>query len=182
MKPRFFATPAKWRAWLAANHASADELWVGFYKKESGKPSITWPESVDQALCFGWIDGLRKSIDADSYMIRFTPRKPASNWSAVNIERARQLIELGFMQPAGLERFNARDETKSRNYSFERAHVTFDKAQEKEFRREKSAWRFFEAQPPGYRKLATWWVVSARQEDTRAKRLRTGGDLSASSP
>ena len=176
MKPtaadvRFFATPAKFRDWLQKNHASASELWVGFYRKDSGKPSITWPESVDEALCFGWIDGIRKTIDKSSYKIRFTPRKPKSNWSKVNIARVAELQRLGRMQPPGLAAFARRDETKS-GYSYEqRKHAALDPAMEKEFRQHTSAWKFFAAQPPGYRKLAAWYVISAKQDATRAKRL-----------
>jgi len=171
MKPRFFKTSADFRKWLAANHDSTDELIVGFYRKDSGKPSITWPESVDQALCFGWIDGVRKSFGPDSYTIRFTPRKPRSIWSAVNVKRATQLIEDGLMQPAGLRAFERRDEAKTNQYSYERAHAELDAAQVKCFRANKKAWTFFQAQPPSYRRLTSWWVVSAKQEATREKRL-----------
>ena len=171
MKPTFFATPAAFRKWLTSNHEKAKELLVGYYKKGSGKPSMTWPESVDQALCFGWIDGVRKSIDEDSYTIRFTPRRPNSIWSAVNIKKAEVLIEQGLMQPAGRRAFDARDPAKTNRYSFEQQNIAFDADTEKRFKSNKRAWSFFEAQPPGYRKIATFWVMSAKQEATRAKRL-----------
>jgi len=173
MDPTFFATPDAFRRWLSSHHDSAAELWVGYYKKGSDKPSITWPESVDQALCFGWIDGVRKSLGEDSYMIRFTPRRARSIWSAVNTKRAQELIELGLMQAAGLKAFSQRDEQKTRQYSFERDRVELGAALEKQFRARKRAWTFFQAQPPGYRKTATWWVMSAKQEATRVRRLAT---------
>ncbi|TSA19457.1 bacteriocin-protection protein [bacterium] len=171
MKPIFFAMPAVFRHWLKKNHASTKELWVGFYRKGTGKPSMTWPESVDQALCFGWIDGLRKSFDAESYMIRFTPRKPTSIWSAVNSKRAQELTRLGLMQPAGMKAFEVRDAKKSNLYSFEQKHVRLKSAYEKQFRANRNAWQFFQSQPPSYQKTATWWVVSAKQEATRQRRL-----------
>lgn len=170
-KPMFFASSQKLRQWLQRNHASARELWVGLYKKDSGKPSITWPELVDQLLCFGWIDGMRKSVDGDSYTNRVTPRKPGSTWSAVNTKRAQELIELGLMQPAGRAAFDARDEEKTRRYSYERTRARLRKDYESEFRANRAAWEYFQQQPPGYRKLAIGWVVSAKQEDTRLRRL-----------
>jgi len=172
--PRFFPTPADFRDWFIANHESAEELWVGFYKKGSGRQSITWPESVDEALCFGWIDGIRKSIDAEAYVIRFTPRKRGSIWSKVNIARAKALAREGRMNPAGLRAFEARDEKKSGVYSFEqRESAKFDGAELKQFRANKAAWKFFEAQPPGYRRLVTYWVVTAKKPETRTRRLAT---------
>jgi uncharacterized protein YdeI (YjbR/CyaY-like superfamily) len=171
-KPVFFATPAKFRAWLQKNHARISEQWVGFHKKDSGRPSITWPESVDQALCFGWIDGLRKSIDGASYMIRFTPRKPGSTWSAINIRRAKELKRLGLMSAAGLRAFAKRTPEKSAAYSYEQRHnARFSAAQEKRFRENKKAWEFFRARPPGYQRTATYWVASAKKEETQARRL-----------
>lgn len=135
---------------------------------------MTWSESVDQALCFGWIDGLRKSLNGDSYMIRFTPRKPGSTWSAVNVKRARELIDAGLMQPAGLEAFERRPEDRSGLYSYEqRGAARLDPESEAQFRSNEPAWEFFESQPPWYRKAAVWWVVSARREDTRRRRLAT---------
>jgi len=146
-------------------------LWVGFHKKTTGDASMTWEESVDQALCFGWIDGLRKSIDDKSYMIRFTPRRPDSMWSAVNIRRVRELKKLGLMKPAGLRAFTNRDPEKSERYSFEQMNVAFAAAQTRKFRANKKAWAFFQSEPPSYRKLSTWWVISAKREDTKLKRL-----------
>ena len=172
VSPNFFATPAEFRAWLEAHHASVKELWVGFYKKDSGKPSITWPESVDEALCFGWIDGLRKSIDDASYKIRFTPRKPRSTWSAVNINRVAELTQTGLMYPAGLKAFAERTEDKSVIYSYEQRKLAeLDPAAEQQFRANQAAWEFFQTQPAGYRNTAIWWVVSAKQEATRQSRL-----------
>ncbi|HUF27418.1 MAG TPA: YdeI/OmpD-associated family protein [Gemmatimonadaceae bacterium] len=174
MKPTFFATPARFRRWLERHHDSAAELWVGFYKKGSGRPSITWPESVDEALCFGWIDGIRKSLDDDSYVIRFTPRRRGSNWSAVNTRRATELIAEGRMRPAGLAAFEARDPAKAGVYSFEqRASARLDAAAEATFRKNRAAWRFFESLAPGYRRIALWWVISAKRAETRERRLQT---------
>jgi uncharacterized protein YdeI (YjbR/CyaY-like superfamily) len=174
MTPTFFAIPADFRRWLKQHHATASELWVGFHKKGTGRPSITWPESVDDGLCFGWIDGIRKALDAESYVIRFTPRKKGSTWSAVNMWRVQELIRNGRMQPAGMEAFDARDPKKSGIYSFEqRQAATLDKAAQAKFKANRPAWKFFESQPPGYRKIATYWVVSAKREDTRARRLET---------
>ncbi len=171
-KPTFFATPADFRAWLDEYHARAGALWVGFYKKSSGKPSITWPESVDQALCYGWIDGIRKGLDDLSYTIRFTPRQTLSTWSAVNIKRAKELIELGLMQPSGLEAFEARADERSAVYSYEQRHAAdLGAAYEQRFRANEKAWEFFQACPASYRKATTWWVVSAKREETKLKRL-----------
>ena len=171
MKPTFFATPAKFRAWLERNHDRAAELLVGFYKKDSGKPSITWPESVDEALCFGWIDGVRRRIDDESYSIRFTPRRKGSIWSAVNIRRAEELKKSGRMAPAGLAAYDARDEAKSRIYSFENRPRELPAEYEKKFRANRTAWKFFSEQPPGYRRLMIFWIMSAKKQETRAKRL-----------
>lgn len=179
MEPHFFASPAAFRAWLKKHHASATELLVGFYKKDSGKSSITWPESVDQALCFGWIDGVRRRIDDVSYSIRFTPRKPVSNWSAINIARVAELTKLGLMQPAGLRAFEKRREEKSAIYAYENAVRTLDPADEKRFRANRKAWQFFNAQAPSYRRVCIYWVTSAKKEETRARRLATLIDDSA---
>ena len=179
MNPHFFESPAAFRKWLEKNHASASELLVGFYKKDSGKPSITWPESVDQALCFGWIDGVRRRIDDVSYSIRFTPRKRTSNWSAINIARVAELTKLGMMRPAGLKAFEHRREEKSAIYAYENAVRTLDPADEKKFRANRKAWEFFSAQPPGYRRLSIYWITSAKKEETRARRLATLIDDSA---
>jgi uncharacterized protein YdeI (YjbR/CyaY-like superfamily) len=180
MQPCFFATPAEFRAWLEANHERGRELWVGFYKKGSGKPSVTWPESVDEALCFGWIDGLRRGIDDVSYAIRFTPRKPRSIWSAVNINRVAELTRLGLMRPAGLKAFADRSSERSRVYSFEqKGDVELGEAYEQRFRANGAAWDFFQAQAAWRRRTATWWVISAKKEETRQKRLATLIDDSA---
>ena len=173
MKPKFFKTPSDFRKWLAANHTSATELLVGFYKKDSGKPSITWPQSVDEALCFGWIDGIRRSIDDVSYSIRFTPRRPRSIWSAVNTKRAGELIEQGLMQPAGLKAFEARKEYRSGIYAYEQRSAELPDEYEQKLKRNSKAWKFFHAQPPGYRKLMQWRIVSAKKEETRLARLQT---------
>jgi uncharacterized protein YdeI (YjbR/CyaY-like superfamily) len=171
MKPTFFPTPAAFRAWLEQHHAEADVLWVGYYKVGSGKPSITWPESVDEALCFGWIDGVRKRVDDSSYAIRFTPRKPGSTWSSVNIKRAQALIERGQMRPAGLKAYEARKENKSGIYSYEQRSVDLAEPYNGLLKKHKAAWSFFQAQPAYYRKAVSWWVLSAKQEGTRRKRL-----------
>jgi uncharacterized protein YdeI (YjbR/CyaY-like superfamily) len=173
MKPTFFPTPAAFRKWLETNHPSATELLVGFYKKDSGKPSITWPESVDQALCFGWIDGVRRRIDDVSYSIRFTPRKQISNWSAINIARVAELTRLGLMRPAGLRAFEQRREDKPAIYAYENALRTLDPADEKTFRANRKAWKFFNAQAPSYRRVCIYWVTSAKKVETRARRLAT---------
>ena len=172
MKMTFFKSPGDFRRWLEKHHADTHELWVGYYKKGSGHPSITWPESVDEALCFGWIDGIRKSVDDISYTIRFTPRRRGSTWSAINIKRAAELIKQGLMQPAGLKAFQARKEYKSGIYSYEQRTAQLDAPYEKIMRQNKAAWDFFQAQPASYRKLACWWVVSAKKEETRLKRLQ----------
>jgi uncharacterized protein YdeI (YjbR/CyaY-like superfamily) len=168
----FFASPVDFRKWLEQNHADATELWVGFYRKDSGRPSITWPESVDEALCFGWIDGIRKRIDAQSYKIRFTPRRGISYWSLLNIQRVAELTRTERMRPAGLKAFAQRTPERSGNYSYEnRKSAKMDKRAEKQIRASPAAWRFFQAQPPSYRQAVTWWVMSAKKEETRAKRL-----------
>ncbi len=181
VRPTFFKTAASFRDWLERNHATASELLVGFYKKGSGKPSITWPESVDQALCFGWIDGIRRRIDDVSYSIRFTPRRRSSIWSAVNIRRAKELGEQQMMHPAGSRAFEQRSEEKSRIYSYERERAMLTPADEKRFRANKKAWKFFSEQPAGYRRLTAHWVTSAKKEETRARRLTTLIEASAES-
>jgi uncharacterized protein YdeI (YjbR/CyaY-like superfamily) len=174
MEPTFFATAAEWRAWLARHHESATEVWVGFHKRGTGRPSITWPESVDHALCFGWIDGVRKSLGPESYVIRFTPRRRGSTWSSVNLRRVEELARLGLMQPAGRAAYAARTDAKSGIYAYEqREHARLTPAEERAFKRNKAAWTFFQAQPAWYRKTATYWVVSAKRETTRASRLAT---------
>lgn len=173
MPVTFFANPALFRDWLEEHHQRRTELVVGFYKKGSGKPSISWPESVDAALSFGWIDGVRRRIDDQSYSIRFTPRKARSVWSAVNIKRVEELTAQGLMRPAGLKAFEARLAERSAIYSFEQRNIAFAAAQERQFRANKAAWTFFQSQAPSYRRAATWWVVSAKREETKAKRLAT---------
>jgi len=171
--PRFFATPAAWRAWLERHHATGTELWVGFRRRGSGLPSITWPESVDEALCFGWIDGLRRSLDEAGYVIRFTPRKPKSIWSDVNTKRYQQLLREGLVHASGKAAFSRREASRAGLYSFEQAVVELPPAYEKTFRANRKAWSHFSASRPSYRRAATWWVISARQEPTRARRLAT---------
>lgn len=169
----FFPTPEDFGNWLAEHHDERDELWVGYYKKATGKPSMTWPESVDEALCHGWIDGVRKSIDRQAYKIRFTPRRPGSHWSLVNLGRVAVLIAEGRMTPHGLAVYEARVPENSGRYSFERERAELSAEQVADFRAEPRAWDFWNAQPPGYRKQATWWVVSAKREETRERRLAT---------
>ncbi len=171
-KPTFFPTPADFRAWLQAHHDKFQELLVGFYKKDSGRLSITWPESVEVALCFGWIDGVRKSLNDTSYTIRFTPRKPTSTWSSININLVRKLTKQGLMHPAGLKAFAARNAKKSGIYSYEqRKNPKFTREQEKQFRDNKTAWEFFRSQAPWYQRVTTYWVISAKREETKIKRL-----------
>jgi uncharacterized protein YdeI (YjbR/CyaY-like superfamily) len=171
MDAMFFPTPADFRAWLAEHHDSETELWVGLHKKASGRPGITWPESVDQALCYGWIDAVRKSIDAESYRIRFTRRKPGSHWSKVNIKRIGELIEQGLVQPAGLKAFESRSEGKSGRASYEQESVEFPPEYLAELKSDAAAWTFFSTQAPSHQRTATWWVISAKREETRRKRL-----------
>lgn len=168
--PYFFKSPAEYRAWLERNHETAKELWIGFYRKATGKPSLTWEQVVDESLCFGWIDGIRKSIDDESFKQRVTPRRPTSIWSQVNIRKIGELTAAGLMKPMGVAAFEKRDE--KRTYSYE----TFSSAkltpkQEKLFRANKPAWEFWQKQPPGYKRLASHYVVSAKQEATRERRL-----------
>lgn len=173
MKPTFFKTAAEFRAWLQKHHQTKPELIVGFYRKDSGKPSITWQESVDEALCFGWIDGIRRKHSEIAYSNRFTPRRPTSNWSAINIARVAELTRLGRMTAAGLAAFAKRQERKSRIYTYEQKHdeVRFPPELEKKFRANKKAWAFFQTLPPYYRRGETRWVSSAKGEETRLRRL-----------
>lgn len=169
---QFFSSFYDFRAWLEAHHSKAPELWVGYYKKASGAPSITYPESVDQALCFGWIDGVRKSVDANRYAIRFTPRRPKSVWSTINTQRLQELIKLGVITPAGLKAFQARNPKRSALYSREAASPRkLDDAYEKKLKANKKAWDFWQRQPPGYQRMASGWVMSAKREETRLRRL-----------
>lgn len=171
MEPKFFKKQSDFRKWLEKNHQKETELIVGFYKVDSGKPSMSWSESVDEALCFGWIDAVRKSIDAERYQIRFTRRKPSSIWSAVNIRKMEELTAKGLMQPAGLAIFEHRKEEKSKVYAHENAEVTLSPEFEKQFKKNKKAWEYFQSLAPSYRKPATNWVMSAKQEATQLKRL-----------
>ena len=167
----FFPTQKNLRKWFEKNHKKEKELFVGYYKLSSGKPSITWSQSVDEALCFGWIDSIRKSIDEESYCNRFTPRNPKSNWSAINIKKVEELTKLGLMKPEGLHAFSLRKENNSKIYSYENPTVSFDKSYEKKFKTNKEAWTFFQLTAPSYQKITTRWVISAKQETTRLKRL-----------
>jgi uncharacterized protein YdeI (YjbR/CyaY-like superfamily) len=173
-KPVFFRTPAEFRRWLRANHAKASELWVGYYKKGTELPSITWPESVDEALCYGWIDGIRKSLDEISYATRFTPRRAGSVWSAINIAKMKRLTAAKRVRPAGLHVYEVRDPKKVQRYSFEQLTAAAKLSQKEiaKFKKNAKAWRFFAVQPPGYRRTAMWYVVSGKRESTRALRLK----------
>jgi uncharacterized protein YdeI (YjbR/CyaY-like superfamily) len=174
MEPIFFESPAELRAWLEQNHGTETELLVGAYRKATGKPSVTWPQIVDEALCFGWIDGIRRGIDDESWSIRLTPRKPTSNWSSVNIRRVAELEREGRMKPAGRAAFERRSAERSGIYSYEqRKKARLDPDQERAFQANEAAYEFFRLQPPGYRRTATHWVVSAKREETRRKRLAT---------
>ena len=170
--PMFFADATAFRCWLEAHADCARELLVGFHKVGSGSPSMTWPESVDEALCFGWIDGVRRRIDESSYSIRFTPRKANSIWSAVNIAKVERLRAQGRMRPAGEAAFARRSEARSAVYSFEQATVAELSAEElHSFARDHAAWTYFESAPPGYRKTVLHWVTTAKKATTRAERL-----------
>jgi uncharacterized protein YdeI (YjbR/CyaY-like superfamily) len=171
MKPTFFKTRAEFRTWLGKRHATTRELLVGFYRRSSGKPGISYQEAVDEALCFGWIDGVKRRVDESSYTHRFTPRKPDSIWSVVNTKRAKALVELGLMAPPGLQAFERRDRKKTKQYSYERAQPVFDPAIERAFKANAPAWTFFRSQPPGYQRLLTFWIMSAKKDEARLRRL-----------
>ncbi|GGH02817.1 YdeI/OmpD-associated family protein [Mucilaginibacter phyllosphaerae] len=171
MEPVFFETPASFRAWLQKHADKETELLVGFYKTGSGKPGITWPQAVDEALCFGWIDGVRRSLGEESYCIRFTPRKPGSIWSAVNIKKVALLTEKGLMQPAGLAAYAKRREERSAVYSFEVEAIALKHEYELQFKNNKKAWDFFQKQAPWYKKLSIHRVMTAKQEKTQLSRL-----------
>jgi len=171
IKPKFFAKQESFRKWLDKNHEKKDELWVGFYKLASSLPSMNWSESVDQALCYGWIDGIRKSIDDKSYMIRFTPRRPNSNWSAVNVKKVKELSKQNLMQPAGIAAYKKLEKDKSKIYSFEQNSIKLDSVYKIEFKKNEKAWKYFEASASSYKNLTTWWVMSAKREETRQRRL-----------
>lgn len=169
--PIFFENQLVFRDWLQQNHETANELIVGFYKISSHKPSLTWSQSVDQALCFGWIDGVRRTIDDESYCIRFTPRKSTSIWSAINIKKVEELQKLGSMKPEGQKAFDLRKEDRSKIYSHEKEPVKLEPAYEKQFKTNKIAWDFFNAQAPSYKKIMIYWIMNAKQEKTRLARL-----------
>jgi len=180
MKPKFFKTPDDFRAWLNKHHADTPELWVGFYKKASGKGGISYQDGVDAALCYGWIDGIKKRVDAHSYTHRFSPRRKRSIWSLVNTRRMAQLIKEKLVAEPGLRAFNERDDKRSGVYSFEQRQQPLAPAYEKLFKANQAAWTFFRAQPPGYQKLATFFIMSAKKEETQRTRLQTIIDKSAS--
>lgn len=170
MQPKFFKSGSEFRKWLAKHHAAEKELLVGFYKKDSGKASMTWPESVDEALCFGWIDGVRRRIDDESYSIRFTPRRKGSIWSKVNIARVQVLSDQGLMQPAGLAAFELKDTAKI--YSYEQRSATLEEPYQSLLSQDQVASKFFNAQAASYRKTICWWIMSAKKEETRHRRLQ----------
>ncbi len=171
MPPVFFPTPADLRKWLEKNHSKKDELWVGLYKTSSGRQSITWPQVVDQALCFGWIDGIRKSIDDQSYMNRITPRRSTSIWSAINIKRFGELKAQGLITPAGQDAFDAKKDTHTNRYSFEQGDIGLPPEYEKKLKANTSAWKYFQSLPPSTKKPTIWWVISAKQKETQLRRL-----------
>lgn len=171
MTPIFFPTQHFFREWLEKNHDKETELLVGFYKVNSGKPSMNWSQSVDEALCFGWIDGVRRSVDADSYSIRFTPRKPTSIWSAVNIAKVAELTEKGLIQPVGIVAFEKRQATKSKIYAYENETKTLSGELENKFKANKTAWDFFTTQAPSYQKTMIHWIMTAKQDATKLARL-----------
>lgn len=169
----YFPDPGAFRAWLEEHHAECDELWVGYYKKATGRPSQTWSESVDQALCFGWIDGIRRSVDEERYVIRFTPRGPRSRWSRVNLEKYEALDAAGLVTPAGAAAFARRRPDEPAGYSYEHAEPSLAPEHLARFREQPEAWAFFESQPPGYRRTAIAWVNAAKREETRTRRVET---------
>ena len=168
---KFFHSQKEFRKWLLANHTKATELWIGFYKREAKKTGLTYQEAVDEALCFGWIDGIRKAVDAQSFTNRFTPRRPKSIWSAINIKRIAELKELGRMHASGLATFESRDQKRANLYSFENDPREFDEDSLRRFQTDSKAWEFFVAQPAYYRRLSTFWVLSAKRPETRERRL-----------
>ena len=176
----FFGSPAEFRAWLEEHHGTASEVWVGYYKKATRKPTMTWSQAVDEALCFGWIDGKLQRIDDERHRQRFTPRRPRSNWSAVNVAKVEQLRAQGRMTPAGEAAFAERRDDRTAVYAYERRHeASFDDEQQRTFRANRAAWTWFDAQPPSYRTMATYWVVSAKRPETRARRLAALVECSA---
>ncbi len=173
MRAKFFADTSELRQWLSQNHRKARELWVGYYKLGSGKANFNWSESVDEALCYGWIDGIRRSVDEDSYRIRFTPRKPNSNWSAINIKKVEELSRRRLMRAAGIKAFAKRREQGSNRYSFEQESLELDKKCERRFKSHGRAWKFFQSLTPSTKKLSIGWIMSAKKEETRQRRLDT---------
>jgi uncharacterized protein YdeI (YjbR/CyaY-like superfamily) len=171
ISPTFFSNQNEFRKWLEKKHKKETELFVGFYKVDSGKPSMTWSQSVDQALCFGWIDGIRRSIDRESYCIRFTPRRKNSIWSAINIKKVEELTKAGLMKSEGQNAFDARTESKSKIYSYEKVPTLLESNYEIQFKKNKLAWEFFMKQAPSYKKTIVRWIMSAKQEKTRQSRL-----------
>jgi uncharacterized protein YdeI (YjbR/CyaY-like superfamily) len=171
MKPTFFETPAEFRKWLEEHHLTATELLVGFRRTKSGLPSMTWPESVDEALCFGWIDGIRKSLDENSYTIRFTPRKPTSTWSAINVRKVQELIDSGRMTPAGLRAWEERGKSTRFGYTYSDFDRELGETERMEFEKHEAAWQFFQDQAPSYRRQVSHWVMSAKRPETKEKRL-----------
>lgn len=170
-KPRFFKSPAEFRAWLKTNHKSKDELIVGYYKKHTGKPSMTWPESVAEALCYGWIDGIRRTVDDERYTIRFTPRRPGSKWSAINVKMFAELEKAKKMTAAGRKAFESRPVSEEKGYTYEKLDGEFDEKSLRTFKKNKKAWKFFEERPPWYQRKARYWVMSAKRDVTRDRRL-----------
>ncbi|MEO9803921.1 MAG: YdeI/OmpD-associated family protein [Reichenbachiella sp.] len=170
-EPLFFSSAGEFNDWLLANHEKSNEQWIGFYKVKSGRPSMTWSESVDQALCYGWIDGLRKSIDEVSYKIRFTPRKPKSHWSAINLAKMKMLLAENLVSPAGIAIYEKRDKKNVNGASFEQKNIKLKKEYEESIKRNAVAWAFFNNLPPSAKKPSIWWVMSAKQETTRQRRL-----------
>ncbi|HEV2036207.1 MAG TPA: YdeI/OmpD-associated family protein [Candidatus Dormibacteraeota bacterium] len=180
METRFFETPDEFRDWLAKNHATATEIGVVLHRKASGKPTMTWSDAVDQALCFGWIDSIARRLDETSRVQRFTPRKPKSNWSAVNIKKVGELTAKGLMTPAGLAAFARREEARSGVYSYENRHLAaLDPEREARFRADAGAWEFFSKQPPSYRQTSIYWVMNAKRDETRSTRLARLIEVSA---
>jgi uncharacterized protein YdeI (YjbR/CyaY-like superfamily) len=171
MKPIFFSNEKEFRKWLEKNYDKEKEVLVGYYKVHTGKPSMTWSQSVDQALCFGWIDGVRRSIDEESYCIRFTPRRSTSIWSAINIKKVKELTKAGLMKEAGLKAFALIKDDKSKIYAYEKKPGKLSAAYEKQFKKDKAAWNFFKEQAPSYQKVMIHWVMSAKQEKTQLSRL-----------
>jgi len=173
-EPIYFAAPEAFRDWLAEHHASATEVWVGFYKKATGRQGMSWSQAVDEALCFGWIDGVAKRVDGERHKQRFTPRKPVSTWSAVNVAKVAQLTAEGRMRPAGAAAYARRRADRTAIYSHEqREHPEFEAEQQAQLEADAAAWAWFQSKAPSWRRQATWWVISAKRPETRARRLAT---------